>query len=391
VYWNPDNYSSEYGENANETDYAHPSYYQQETAQTPRSAQPVQPLEQPIETSPDYSFSSSYIEGYDAPEMAPYKGPSKIESYDAPKMVAYKGPSEIEGYTVDPGTEQREAAKRGTAEGSSKKRKGLVGLGGIGVTIAGLLLKFKAVLVLLLDFKWLAFAGKFGLASISALISVAAYSFIFGWPFAIGIVALLFIHEMGHALVMKLKGIPVGGMIFIPLLGAAVFMRQMPKNAKDEAEVGIAGPIAGALASMVCLWVAQTNHQEFLIFAPLAYFGFFINLFNLIPIVPFDGGRVLAAIDRRVWVVGFLGLLAFQIWQWINGTASIWLLFFIFMAASQLWARRSVPNTPAAQAYYAVPVGERIILGLIYFGLAAFLVLGMAISHNLILGLAQPR
>lgn len=380
VYWNPDNYSSEYAQNASETDYASPSYYQQETIQTPRSAQPVQPLEPPIETYPDYSFSSKYIEGYDATEV-----PSSVE------MAPYKGPSEIEGYTTDPGAEQREAAKRGTAEGKSKKRRGLAGLGGIGVTIGALLLKFKTLLILLFDLKWLAFAAKFGVAGISALISVAVYSFIFGWPFAIGIVVLLFVHEMGHAVVMKLKGIPVGGMIFIPLLGAAVFMRQMPKNAKDEAEVGIAGPIAGALASMVCLWLAQMNHHEFLVFAPLAYFGFFINLFNLIPIVPFDGGRVLAAIDRRVWIIGFLGLLAFQIWSWINGSSSIWLLLFIVMAATQLWARRSVPNTPEARAYYVVPVGERIVLGLIYFGLAAFLVLGMAISHNLILGLAQGQ
>ena len=95
---------------------------------------------------------------------------------------------------------------------------------------------------------------------------------------------------------MKAKGIPIGGMIFIPLLGAAVLMRQMPRNAKDEAEVGIAGPIAGAVAASVCLLIAQANPGT--IWAPLAYFGFFINLFNLIPIVPFDGGRILAAIER---------------------------------------------------------------------------------------------
>ncbi len=181
---------------------------------------------------------------------------------------------------------------------------------------------------------------------------------------------------------MKLKGIPIGGMIFIPLLGAAVIMRQLPRNARDEAEVGIAGPIAGALAAMVSLAMAHIYPGT--VWAPLAYFGFFINLFNLIPIVPFDGGRVLAAIDRRIWILGFIGLLAFQIWSWINGTFSIWLLFFIFMAATQLWSRRRAANTPEARAYYDVPVGERIVLGLAYFGLAAVLVLGMTISHGLI-------
>ena len=199
--------------------------------------------------------------------------------------------------------------------------------------------------------------------------------------------ALLFVHEMGHAIVMKLKGIPIGGMIFIPLLGAAVIMKQMPKNAKDEAEVGIAGPIAGAIAAMFCLTIARENPDT--VWAPLAYFGFFINLFNLIPIVPFDGGRVLGAIDRRIWIIGFIGLVAFQIWSWINGNHSLFLLLFVILAASQLWTRRSAPNTPEARAYYDVPIAERIVLGLAYFGLAAVLVLGMAISHGMMYSLGQ--
>ncbi len=181
---------------------------------------------------------------------------------------------------------------------------------------------------------------------------------------------------------MKLKGIPVGALIFIPMLGAAVTMRQMPQNARDEAEVGIAGPIAGAIAASFCLFMAKMP-GALSIWAALAYFGFFMNLFNLVPIVPFDGGRVLAAIDRRIWIIGFVGLLAFQIWEWLNGTFSPWLLFFIFMAATQLWSRRNIPDTPQAQAYYVVPVGTRIILSLLYFGLAAVLVLGMSISHAL--------
>jgi len=117
--------------------------------------------------------------------------------------------------------------------------------------------------------------------------------------------------------------------------------------------------------------------------------AFFINLFNLIPIVPFDGGRVLGAIDRRIWIIGFIGLVAFQIWSWINGNHSLFLLLFVVLAASQLWTRRSVPNTPEARAYYDVPIAERIVLGLAYFGLAAVLVLGMAISHGMMYSLGQ--
>jgi len=238
-------------------------------------------------------------------------------AYDPGQMSAYRGPSSMEGYTDDAGADQRELAKHGTiSEGNKRKR--LAGLGGLGAFIVGLLVKFKTLLFVLFELKWFAAFSQFGFASITALISIAVYSLIFGWPFAIGLVALLFVHEMGHALVMKLKGIPIGGLIFIPLLGAAVFMRQMPKNAKDEAEVGIAGPIAGAIAASICFFIAQAQSDPHSIWMFLAYFGFFINLFNLVPIVPFDGGRVLAAIDRRLWIVGFIGLIGFLIWSYIQ-------------------------------------------------------------------------
>jgi Zn-dependent protease len=177
-------------------------------------------------------------------------------------------------------------------------------------------------------------------------------------------------------------------MIFIPLLGAAVLMRQMPRNAKDEAEVGIAGPVAGAIAASVCFLFAQANPIS--IWTPLAYFGFFINLFNLVPIVPFDGGRVLAAIDRRLWIVGFIGLIGFQVWSFIQyHSISLWLLFFIFIAGTQLWSRRRAADTPEGNAYYQVSTGERVALTLAYFGLAAVLVLGMTAASGLLHNVVQ--
>ncbi len=358
--WNPrEDFSEYYDETSRHIDYSDPAFYQNETSQASRSAQPVQSLDSPAQ----YSKYAHEL-------------PSDKLDYEAEIMTPYRGPADIEGYSVDVGVEQRESTKNGTTEGI-RRRKGLAGLGGLGAAIGALLLKFP-LLASLLKFGWLGF---------SALFSVVVYSLIFGWQFAVGLVVLLFVHEMGHAVVMKLKGIPIGGMIFIPLLGAAVIMKQMPRNAKDEAEVGIAGPIAGAIAAMVCLTIARENPDT--VWAPLAYFGFFINLFNLIPIVPFDGGRVLGAIDRRIWIIGFIGLVAFQIWSWMNGNRSLFLLLFVILAASQLWTRRSVPNTPEAKAYYDVPLAERIILGLAYFGLAAVLVLGMAISHGLMYSLGQ--
>lgn len=345
--WKSSDYT-EYTGAWREADYTHPDYY------APSSEPDNAGADRPFT---EYFSTAGSVEP-DVPAIAPeYRGPSDLAQYIGD-----------ENMVVETDAEQAEGSAPGQAK-SAKKRKGLAGLGGIGAIIAALL-----------KLQWLVVFLKFGLTGITAFISVIAYALIFGWPFAIGIVVLLFIHEMGHAVIMKLKGIPVGGMVFIPLLGAAVFMRRMPGNARDEAEVGIAGPIAGALASFVCLALALQPSQGPTIWAPLAYFGFFINLFNLIPVLPFDGGRVLAAIDRRIWIIGFIGLIGFAAWTWIQGTFSPFLLLFIVMAAAQFWVR---PNTPQTKAYYTVSLGERIVLGLVYFGLAGALVFGMTLAHNL--------
>ena len=225
----PDEFS-EYGEvsspskyyyGADYVDYSHPEYYQQQgaavsptspespsippIADVPYSAQPVQPLESTDHYAPHEPYAA-------------YGNGAQPYAYNQAELSEYRGPATVEGYTNDVGMEQRVAAERGSSEtpAGGKRRRGLAGLGGIGATIGALLLKLQGFV----------FLFKFGLAGITALISIAVYSFFLGWPFAIGLVALLFLHEMGHALVMKLKGIPVGGMIFIPMLGAAVTMRQ---------------------------------------------------------------------------------------------------------------------------------------------------------------------
>jgi Zn-dependent protease len=329
--------------------YADPSFYQPKAGDAPRA----------VSRAPEYPTQPT-------PLFSGYT--QKQREAGSNEISEYRGPADLEKYTADTEGEQSGAAEEdGSANTTKRRKEGLIAsLGGLGAVVA--------------------VVAKFGLASISALISIGIYSLIFGWTFAIGLVALLFLHEMGHAVVMKLKGLPVGGMVFIPMLGAAVFMSRMPKNARDEAEVGIAGPIAGALASSVCLLIALANPHSSGVWASLAYFGFFMNLFNLIPIVPFDGGRVLAAIDRRIWIIGFVGLVAIQIWESVRGMGSLWLWLFIGMAAMQLFSRRA--DTPETQAYYTVPLGERIILGLAYFGLAAVLVLGMTLVGGLIPGVS---
>lgn len=334
--WNPENYAdyafSEYTQpsESNTINYADPRFYQAwpESGETPHSLpQPPQPP-----TAPAYGYPAV---------LGEYHGPTR-------------------------GMAPGEEAQHGAAQATNQRKKGLAGLGGIGVAL-GLLLKF-------------------GLFGSTALLSVIVYAGLFGWEFGIGLVILLFVHEMGHAIVMKLKGIPIGGMVFIPMLGAAVFMNRMPENARGEAEVGIAGPIAGALASLVCLLVALGSPTAPGVWAALAYFGFLMNLFNLVPMVPFDGGRITAAIDRRMWIVGLIMLVAVYVWELLNGAGagSIFLLLIIILAVTQFWSRnKGQKHTPEAQAYYAVPLNERIVIALAYFGLAAALAFGMSVAHGL--------
>ncbi|HEY4384749.1 MAG TPA: site-2 protease family protein, partial [Ktedonobacteraceae bacterium] len=257
-----------YTQSTQEIDYSHPDYYQPQEqivpddVQKPGEAQPKQ--ERPPAHNP-YAEYSGYSEYGPTIQADPYTQEHREPAIQAdPYTQEYRGPQHMEGYIENVGDYQQEASQRGHAEDGPKKKRGLAGIGGILVTIGAFLLKFQS----------LAFLLKFGAASFSIIVSIAVYALFYGWTFAIGIVALLFIHEMGHAVVMKLKGIPLGGMIFIPMLGAAVTMKQMPQNARDEAEVGIAGPIAGTIAASICLFIAQ-SHPEGSIWAPLAYFGFF--------------------------------------------------------------------------------------------------------------------
>jgi Zn-dependent protease len=156
---------------------------------------------------------------------------------------------------------------RGTDWGARLKRLG-------GPIVAGViaLAKFSFVLV------------KFS----SIFIAVAAYALIFGWKFAIGFVLLILLHESGHYLEAKREGLSPKLPVFIPFLGA--YVQYTRGNPWQTARVAIAGPILGGLASLACYLVARGNDSN-LLYA-LAYTGFFLNLFNLLPFGIFDGGAV---------------------------------------------------------------------------------------------------
>jgi Zn-dependent protease len=237
--------------------------------------------------------------------------------------------------------------------------------------VAGaVLLKFgKAALLLLTK-------AKFLTTSLSMLVSVAAYALIWGWKFAAGFVALLFIHEMGHYIQLRREGVKPSGMLFIPFLGAAVGTRSLGGSALAEARVGLAGPVLGSLACLVpaALWLATDN--EF--WQALAFTGFFLNLFNLVPVLPLDGGRAMAAMAPWMWFVGFGAMLALL----LIAPNPILILIVLLggLETYRRWRRRK-SGEEGNESYYRVKPAHRLAVGAVYVGLLVLLGVGMDLTH----------
>jgi Zn-dependent protease len=233
--------------------------------------------------------------------------------------------------------------------------------------VVALLAKFKAIAFAIFKFKIFATSG-------TMLVSVAAYAWIWGWRFAVGFVLLLLVHEMGHVLELRRQGVPASAPLFIPFLGAVVGMKQMPKDAWREAQVALAGPILGSLGA-AGVWLAGEALDSELLVA-LAFTGFFLNLFNLLPVVPLDGGRAMAAVHPAMWALGLAGLVALAFWH----PNPILLLVLVF-GGLELWNRWRNRHSPEAQAYYRVAPWQRLAAGGTYLGLAALLAVAMTATH----------
>jgi Zn-dependent protease len=255
---------------------------------------------------------------------------------------------------------------------SEPERKPLLKRIGAGIAALGALLaklggSLKALLLLLPKAKLLATSG-------SMLVSVAAYSLIWGWKFAAVFVALILVHEMGHVIQLRREGIPASAPVFIPFLGAVVWGRLLEKNALAEARVGLAGPILGSLGAAALLPLAA--HSDF--WRAAVFTGFFLNLINLIPVTPFDGGRAMAAMAPWMWFVG-LGLVVALVFIAPNP----FLLIFLLLGAMDVWRRWRQRRSadPAQEAYYRVAPRDRVLVAVVYLALIAGLVLGMHHTH----------
>jgi Zn-dependent protease len=235
------------------------------------------------------------------------------------------------------------------------------------VALGLLLSKFKLVLLGLLKLK---FVGT----SLSMLISVGAYALLFPVSFAVGFVALIWVHEMGHVLQLRREGIKASAPMFVPFLGAFVAMKEMPKDALAEARVGLAGPVLGTLGALGVLGAYALTQEPVLL--GLAYVGFLINLFNLAPMLPLDGGRAVGAMSPAFWLLGVVAMVALLFVR-----PNPILILVAFLGGSELWRRWRSRNTPQGRAYHKVPLRSRFAVGAVYLGLIVTLALLMAATH----------
>jgi Zn-dependent protease len=197
----------------------------------------------------------------------------------------------------------------------------------------------------------------------SMVVSVAAYAKQMGWAFAVGFIVVLVLHEVGHAVMIRAKGLRAGAMVFIPFIGGAVTLKRQPRSAYTDAQIALAGPIAGAAASFVSLSIYRLTGDA--LYLKIAHVGFLLNLFNLIPIGPLDGGRISAAITKWMWVLGGLILMGMTLY-WPNPLLIILVIFSVFQIYRAIGEERR-------KRFYNVTVAQRGRIAAIYFTLLVFL------------------
>lgn len=251
----------------------------------------------------------------------------------------------------------------------SRVKKALGPVAVIGFLIAKFFAKLKFILLPLLKFfPILLKSGG------TMLLSIWVYAIMYRWQFAVGFVLLLLVHECGHLLVAKKFGLKVGAPVFIPFMGAFIALKEAPRNAWIEACVGIGGPMLGSLGALVCHSLGDMFQAP--AFIALALTGYFLNLFNLTPVGFLDGGRIVTALSRWLWLPG-LALLVWFGWKYPNFI--VWLVILASLPRVYSLFRK---RTEEERRYFEVTRPQRWTMSILYFGLIAILAVGMHLAQR---------
>ncbi|MEP7014786.1 MAG: site-2 protease family protein [Verrucomicrobiota bacterium] len=251
----------------------------------------------------------------------------------------------------------------------TRAKKALGPLGVVAVLIAKFFAKLKFFILPALKF-----LPVFLKSGGTMLLSIWIYATIWGWKFAVGFVLLMFVHECGHLIVAKKFGLKVTAPVFIPFMGAFILLKDQPRNAWMEACVGIGGPILGSIGALVCNSIGEMTDTP--IFFALAASGYFLNLFNLTPVGMLDGGRIVSAMSRWLWIPGF-AVLIWLGWQYPNFI--IWLIILLSLPRLYSLFRK---RTEEEQRYFEVTPAQRWTMSILYFGLIAILLFGMHMAQE---------
>ena len=206
----------------------------------------------------------------------------------------------------------------------------------------------------------------------SMILSIWVYAMNWGWQFAVGFVLLMFIHECGHLLAARRVGLKVGAPVFSPFLGALIALKEAPRNAWIEAQVGIGGPLLGTVGAAVCYGIYLITGNP--LFSALAYVGFLLNLFNLAPVGFLDGGRIVTALSPWLWIVGIVIIGVLMVAQFN------FILLLIFITSLPRLFSLFRKKSEEEIRYFEVTPAQRRIMGALYFGLIVYLIVAMKVT-----------